>query len=118
MPLTPATAARLVKLLGMLGSDHPGEVSNAGTAAHRLLQAAGLTWADIIVAPVTKAGWREPSDWREAVAICLGLIDAPLTDWDRRFLFGIAGREMLTERQAAQLDRIVTACRLHASVAA
>jgi hypothetical protein len=118
MPLNPATANRLVKLLGMLGSDHPGEVANAGTAAHRLLQSAGLTWADIIAAPMTKAAWREPTDWRDAVAICLGLIDAPLTDWDRRFLFGIAGREMLTDRQAGQLERIVTACRLHASAAA
>jgi hypothetical protein len=86
--------------------------------ANEMLQSAGLTWVDIIVAPVTSAAWREPADWREAVALCLGLPNAPLTDWDRSFLFGIAGRDVLTERQAGQLERIVTACRLHATVAA
>src|SRR4051812_13622557 len=120
MPLDPATADRVVKLLGMLGSDHPGEVANAGVAAHRLLKSVGLTWADVIVHTSESAPnpWREPRNWQDAVAICLGMADAPLSDWDRAFLYGIVGREALTERQAAQLDRITAACRLHASMAA
>lgn len=120
MPLDRATSDRLVKLLGMLGSDHAGEVANAGAAAHRLLQNAGLSWADIIVRPVESGPktWREPTDWRDAVALCLGLPDAPLTDWDRSFLLEIAGWTAISPKQQAQVDRIVTACRQHARKAA
>jgi hypothetical protein len=48
--------ARLAKLLGMLGSNHPGERDNAVVAAHRLIQTRGLTWPEILdPAPVVKA---------------------------------------------------------------
>jgi hypothetical protein len=36
----------LIKLLGMLGSAHDGEVLNAAKAAQRLLGAEGLTWEE------------------------------------------------------------------------
>lgn len=39
---------KLVKVLGMLGSAHPGEVAAAGTAAHKLITEAGLRWQDLI----------------------------------------------------------------------
>jgi hypothetical protein len=38
---------RLAKLLGMLGSDHDGEVVNAARAADRLVRRSGLRWPDI-----------------------------------------------------------------------
>ena len=39
---------KLVKVLGMLGSAHPGEVAAAGPAAHKLITEAGLGWQDLI----------------------------------------------------------------------
>lgn len=39
---------RLIKLLGLLGSDHEGERGNAARMASDLLRGAGLTWAEVI----------------------------------------------------------------------
>src|SRR5687767_12283048 len=119
MPLAPADAAKLTKLLGMLGSDHDGEVAAAGRAANRLLKAHGLTWSDVITpAPQSAtlpAVWREPEHWLDAVGLCLVLPDAPLSSWDRKFLISISQRDAdLTEKQQAQLIRIVDKCREHA----
>lgn len=38
---------RLVKLLGMMGSTHDGEVRNAAQLAQRLVASLGLTWEDV-----------------------------------------------------------------------
>ena len=43
---------RLIKLLGLLGSDHNGEIAAAGRMADALIRDAGVTWADVI-APET-----------------------------------------------------------------
>ena len=40
--------SRLVKLLGMLGSDHAGERASAGLAADQLVRSKGLSWADVV----------------------------------------------------------------------
>jgi hypothetical protein len=39
---------RAVKLLGMLGSAHDGEIASAGRAVEKLRRAAKVTWADIL----------------------------------------------------------------------
>jgi hypothetical protein len=39
---------KLNRILGMLGSDHPGERASAALAAHRLVKSAGTTWWDLI----------------------------------------------------------------------
>jgi hypothetical protein len=39
---------RLVRLLGMLGSAHDGEVVNAARLAVRLIKGAGLDWHDVL----------------------------------------------------------------------
>ncbi|UEM08225.1 hypothetical protein JL101_036400 (plasmid) [Skermanella rosea] len=119
MPLDRALADRLAKLLGMTGSDYDGEALAAARKANALLKTAGLTWADVIDQGAAQpTGWREPRDWREAVLVCLDLPGVPLSDWDRRFLHSIATRPTLSDRQAAQLDRIVSACRQYAAMAA
>lgn len=41
---------RLIKLLGMLGSSHEGEVLAAARHACRLLQEHGMTWESLLVA--------------------------------------------------------------------
>ncbi|MGV8832833.1 MAG: hypothetical protein ACOH2N_12730 [Devosia sp.] len=48
------TRFKLVRVLGMLGSEHPGERASAALAAHRMVSALGMTWDDVIAA--TPAG--------------------------------------------------------------
>jgi hypothetical protein len=69
------SAERLVKLLGLLGSDQDGEVVNAGRMADRLVRQHGLTWPDIITptppamfvplsrAPASALEWRQLAAW-------------------------------------------------------
>jgi hypothetical protein len=68
-------AERLVRLLGMLGSEHDGEVVNAGRMADRLVRQHGLTWPDIITPtplvtftplsrqPASALEWRQLAGW-------------------------------------------------------
>lgn len=42
---------RLIKLLGLFGSDHAGERATAARMAHHLIVRNGLTWADVIRTP-------------------------------------------------------------------
>jgi hypothetical protein len=44
----------LVKVLGMLGSDHDGEILNAARSAERLRRKLGVSWDDLIVEAVEK----------------------------------------------------------------
>src|SRR5262245_61799691 len=39
---------RLIKLLGMLGSDYAGERANAGRMANDMIRGVGLTWPQIL----------------------------------------------------------------------
>jgi len=39
---------RLIRILGLLGSDQPGERAAAAAQAHRLLMSLGVTWADVL----------------------------------------------------------------------
>jgi hypothetical protein len=43
-----AVSTKLVKVLGMLGSDHMGERATAADMASRMLKEAGLTWYDVL----------------------------------------------------------------------
>ena len=63
------TASRLIAVLGRIGSDQDGEALSAAKMAHRMVQQAGLTWADVIRLPeraspsqttFSHAGDREP----------------------------------------------------------
>lgn len=77
--------AKLVRILGMLGSDHAGEIAAAGRAAHKLVCAAGLGWHDMILPalapprPALHANppsdlltllQRWPASWREVAVAC------------------------------------------------
>jgi hypothetical protein len=42
---------KIVKMLGMLGSRHDGEVAAAGRSAHALLMDAGTTWSEVLKSP-------------------------------------------------------------------
>jgi len=44
----PAALAKLTRILALLGSDHAGERAAAALAAHNLVNAMGLTWAELL----------------------------------------------------------------------
>jgi hypothetical protein len=39
---------KLIRILGMLGSNHPGERAAAALAAHRLVQSKRTNWSDLL----------------------------------------------------------------------
>jgi hypothetical protein len=39
---------KLIRVLGILGSDHPGERAAAALAAHRLLKSCNRSWSDLL----------------------------------------------------------------------
>jgi hypothetical protein len=96
-----ATAERLAKLCGLLGSDHAGERSTAAAKADALLRAHGLMWGDIIS--------RLPSaDSTIADKIKLAFSHyADLSLWERGFLLGIKGKQTLSEKQLLVLDQVI-----------
>ena len=61
MKLDPRSIERLVKLLGMLGSNHDGERAAAALKANALVRDHGLVWSDIIPTPHAD---RRPNDAR------------------------------------------------------
>lgn len=109
---------RLTRLLGMLGSDHDGEVVNAARIADRLVRENGLTWDDVI-APVvcSPALVPQPDDmsiviirhnWRHAAEWCLQHGGTVLRPRDRGFLRTVAGyRHRPSDAQLVWLKGLV-----------
>jgi hypothetical protein len=114
MPIPPDLAEKLAKVLGMLGSDHDGEVAAAGRRAHKIVKNAGLTWGEVIAppAPAPQQPYRPPRRWRRPVsasdsaALCLQWPEV-LTDWETDFCRSIVGRHRTSPRQSEVLARIV-----------
>lgn len=112
--VAPQITNRLVKILGLLGSDHDGEIAAAGRKAHALIKGAGLTWDDVIApaAPAPQQQYRHPRRWRspvshsDACALCLQWPEV-LTDWETDFLQSIASRHRISDKQSYYLNRIV-----------
>jgi hypothetical protein len=108
MVLDPASARRLVKLCGMLGSAHDGERASAAALANKLIRSSGLTWSDVIRAPSIVPPRR--LGWRITARECL-LRASVLAQRERDFLADILRRNRpLTPRQAHWLNDI------HASI--
>jgi hypothetical protein len=111
--LTPAFADKLVKVLGLLGSDHDGEVAAAGRRAHSMLKAMGLTWSDVIkpAAPKSEQPQRPQRRWRRGVsptdtaALCLQWSEV-LTEWEVDFCRSIVGRRRTSAKQIEVLGKI------------
>ena len=93
-----ATAERLAKLCGLLGSDHAGERSTAAAKADALIRSRGLRWTDVIASA--------PTGTTERIRFALGHIDM-LSRWEHGFLLGIRGKQTLSERQTRILDEIM-----------
>lgn len=67
-PLNLTDRDKLIKLLGMLGSDYIGERASAGALAHRLVKSAGLSWSDLISVPAAsqRPTYEAPPRYRRA----------------------------------------------------
>jgi hypothetical protein len=103
--LPSSTTSTLVKLCGMLGSDHAGERAAAALKADQLVRANGMTWTDVIRVP-TKP--HQARDWRDMREFCAAH-SYSLGSRERDFIDDLAvwhGR--LSDKQAAWLIAIYT----------
>jgi hypothetical protein len=109
--LSPAARQRLARLLGMLGSDHDGEVLNAARLADRLVRSAGATWHDVVRPPAMPA----PTDddplrrFPSCVAACIFVLKRRdlLTEWERAFVPSVAECRRPSPKQNAVLRKLV-----------
>ena len=100
---------KLVRILGLLGSDQAGERDAAALAATRLLFKSGLTWHDVIVCaqPAIRV-LPCMSAWRPTARACLGQVRR-LTPWEHRFLTNLCARNQVpSPKQLERLAEIAT----------
>lgn len=91
--MTPADRARLIKLLGMLGSEHDGERAAAASAVVALVRRLGLTWDGLVVA--SAAGWStQPAFDAEA--------EARKSAWMRAQMDGMMNADQAQRQNYAQ----------------
>jgi hypothetical protein len=97
---------RLAAVLGMLGSEHPGEVVNAARQAERLRREAGVTWREIVLPALPPPPPAEMS-FAEAIRFVLACPEA-LTSWECDFLRSLRVQKYpLSDKQIAVLARLV-----------
>ena len=99
MKLDPRSVERLVKLLGMLGSDHDGERAAAALKANALVREHGLVWSDVIPTPEQKQEHAD-RDWRTMRGFCAQHSNL-LRSREQEFIDDIEDwRGALTEKQS------------------
>lgn len=101
---------RLAAVLGMMGSDHDGEVLSAARMAEKLRREAGVTWHELLIPtePPARASYTapEPPGWWDMVEACRARPDR-LTDWERQFIDVLAGyTHEPSEKQMRVLERL------------
>ena len=109
--LPPDATAKLVKILGMLGSDHDGECVAAARQATRFIKSYNATWEHVLAPqqPRPTPPPRPQSQGPVHVATAryaLHYADR-LTGWERQFLHSITERRRLTPKQEARLTEII-----------
>jgi len=114
-PLSVADLAQLIKFMGMLGSDHDGEIVAAGRHATKFLKSRGLTWEEVFRLPdpvqtvitVTKIDGLE-----NHAELALRILDdmdfrTTMSNWEVEFMTSISRRwSTLTEKQEFHLKKI------------
>jgi hypothetical protein len=108
---------RLARILGMLGSDYPGERDNAARMAAAFVRERGTTWPDILGArplddPATRPqpSTDDPLTLFRSLDRCCQFVLAQtplLNDWEREFVQRLPGFTRLSEKQTAILRRLV-----------
>jgi hypothetical protein len=105
--LSQSERTRLAQLLRLLGSDFSGERDAAGLMAHKMIQAKGLDWLEVIdPAPATKA----PSEivtWRQT-CVELQKRSGDLRAWERGFVANLPRFQRLSTKQRYILAEIAT----------
>lgn len=96
---------RLAKLLGLLGSSHPGERDNAGVAAHKLVQSRGMTWPEVMEPPAIEKHLPELGTWRQTVGQVLAY-PGKLRPWELGFLRDLPKFQRLSVKQRYVLKEI------------
>jgi hypothetical protein len=98
---------RLVKLLGLLGSDNDGERSNAARMAYLQIRRLGVSWDEVLRPPALP---NRPLWWREKASAILksGLA----TEWETEFCVNLLDhwRGNLSDRQQEVLQKIFAKC--------
>jgi hypothetical protein len=101
---TPAELGRLAKICGMFGSDHAGERAAAA------MQAAGLTWADVLAANIEPTGPNPDQNaaWQTEMtpAVILAHYGHALSAWETNFLATLIKRPNHSRRQLEVLAKI------------
>jgi hypothetical protein len=116
--LSPAERAKLIRILGMLGSDFDGERASAGLLASRLLKVNNITWADVVCIPQKaeppKSGNDDPLglDWRQTAIRCQQFPHL-INSWETEFLSGLPDFPRLSEKQKSKLISIVSRLRAY-----
>jgi hypothetical protein len=103
--LSQSDRSRLVKLLGMLASDHAGERDAAGLAANRLLKQRGVSWSDALAPQPVERRLPEMGTWR---ATCRRLMEDPraLRPWERTFVAELPNFGRISVKQRYVLNEI------------
>ncbi|MGI4943365.1 MAG: hypothetical protein ACRYHQ_22840 [Janthinobacterium lividum] len=100
MGLSPSDLNKLVGVLGMLGSPHPGERDNAARLADRLVRGRGMEWADLLVPkPATYMPPPPPPNDVDADLRVCRAYPGLLTEWERGFLRGLKPGRSLSAKQ-------------------
>jgi hypothetical protein len=102
--LDPRAADRLAKLCGMFGSAHDGERASAAAMADKLVRDRGLTCPQILCPSALTSD--------EQIGFALANLEA-LTMWERGFIYSINGRDRLSDKQLAILERITAKARAY-----
>jgi hypothetical protein len=103
--LNAAERKRLAKLLAMLGSSHLGERDNAAVAAHKLIQAKGMSWPEVINPAPVERPLPEIGSWRSTVAECLSHPES-LRKWEVGFLQDLRKFHRISVKQRYCLKEI------------
>jgi hypothetical protein len=107
--MTPADRKRLIAILGMLGSDQPGERAAAGLKAEELRKKLDLSWEQIIGEKSDekpRSGGRR-TDWEDKIEECAKHMDM-LSEWEQGFVENMMMWDGVpTPRQKAVIDRIL-----------
>lgn len=108
---------KLSKILGMLGSDHDGEVVAAGRRADAMIKASGLTWHQVFKFQADAYDDRDPprqqyqnlNDFNDVLYAKIRLMY--LSTWEKEFIESLnvwlKTHRALTQKQRERLNQIL-----------